>query len=439
MSNAILTLGLNTVWTVLTASMVFFMEGGFALLEAGFIRQKNQVSIIMKVLVDLIFGVLAFFVVGFGLMFGKDAHGLIGLSGFALSGHLSHLPATIPHAAYWLFQAAFAVAAVSIVSGAVAERMNFKAYLLYVIAMTAVIYPISGHWVWGQNGWLARLGMEDFAGSTVIHAMAGFSALVGAQMVGARIGRFDAKGRETAFAPSNLPLAAIGTFVLWFGWFGFNAGSTLNAEATDIAPIAMNTMLASVAGGGSAMLYTLFRHDRADIGATINGVLAGLVSITAGCAFVGPWAALLIGAASGVLMIAGTNWLERLRIDDPVGAVPVHGVCGMFGTLMVGLFAIKGGLFTTGHWHLLLAQFVGTVVVSLWGISMTFVTLKAIGLLVPLRVSQAEEEMGLDLAHHGTAASSVENPVRLLPIASSAKPLHASIRGESLLGRSTER
>ncbi len=437
MSNTAITLGLNTVWTVLTASMIFFMEGGFALLEAGFIRSKNHVSIIMKVLADLVFGVLAFFGVGFGLMFGKNLGGVIGSSGFFLSGQLMHLPTTIPHAAFWLFQAAFAVAAISIVSGAVAERMNFKAYLLYILVMTAVIYPVSGHWVWGSGGWLGKLGMEDFAGSTVIHAMAGFAALAGAQLIGPRIGKFGTGGRQFSFAPSNLPLAAIGTFILWFGWFGFNAGSTLNAEASDISQIAVNTLLASIAGGGSAMLYTLFRNNHADVGSTINGVLAGLVAITAGCAFVAPWAALLIGAAAGIVMIFGTVWLERLRIDDPVGAFPVHGLNGVFGTLMVGLFAIKGGLFTTGHWHLLLVQLLGTVVISIWGFGMTFVALKGIGVLVPLRVSEAEEEIGLDLSHHGTVAVYVENVRRSAP-AHGAKRLPASGRTGLLFEESAE-
>ncbi|QQE78785.1 ammonium transporter [Alicyclobacillus sp. SO9] len=408
MPNPSIVTGLNTTWVVLTASMIFFMEGGFALLEAGFIRSKNHVSIIMKVFADLIFGVFAYFLIGFGLMFGKSAFGLIGTSGFAMQGVLSHLPTTIPHQAFWLFQAAFTVAAVSIVSGAVAERMNFKAYVLYVLLMTAIIYPISGHWVWGNHGWLAQMGMKDFAGSTVIHAMAGFSAMVAASMIGARIGKFGTGEKPQAFAPSNLPLAAVGTFVLWFGWFGFNAGSTLNAQAADISQIAMNTLLASIAGGGAAMLYTLFREDKADIGATINGILAGLVAITAGCAFVGFWSALVIGAAAGVLMIWATGWVEKIGVDDPVGAVAVHGVNGVFGTVMVGLFAQTGGLLTTGHWHLLGVQLLGTVVVSLWGVGATFGSLKLINLFVPLRVSREEEEIGLDLSSHGTVATHVD-------------------------------
>lgn len=402
MTQPSLSIGLNTVWVVLTASMIFFMEGGFALLEAGFVRPKNQVSIIMKVMADLIFGALVYYVVGFGLMFGKDWLGSVGVTGFALTGSLAHLPTSIPHAAFWLFQAAFAVAAISIVSGSVAERMNFKAYILYILVMTAIIYPISGHWVWGTDGWLARLGMQDFAGSTVIHAMAGFACIAAALLVGPRIGKYDADGKPRSFAPSNLPLAAVGTFVLWFGWFGFNAGSTLNATDTRVATIAMNTLLASVAGGGAAMLYSLWKTDKADIGATINGVLAGLVAITAGCAFVPAWAALLIGTVSGLLMIWATGWVEHVRIDDPVGAIAVHGVGGVFGTLMVGLFSTSGGLLTSGNWHLLGVQALGTAAVSIWGFGATWGALKLIARFVPLRVTAVAEEQGLDISAHGT-------------------------------------
>jgi Amt family ammonium transporter len=404
MSPMTLSINLNTVWVVLTGAMVFFMEGGFALLEAGFIRSKNHVSIVMKVLADLMFGVLAYFVVGFGLMFGKDALGLVGTSGFALTGTLSQLAPTIPHAAFWFFQAAFTVAAVSIVSGAVAERMNFKAYLLYVLVMTAIIYPISGHWVWGAGGWLGQLGMEDFAGSAVIHAMAGFSALMAAQMVGARLGKYNPDGSANVFPPSNIPLAAVGTFILWFGWFGFNAGSTLDASSTIIAPIAVNTLLASVGGGGAALLYTLFHDGKADVGQTINGVLVGLVAITAGCAYVPAWSAIIIGAAAGVLMILATNWIDRLRVDDPVGAVAVHGVGGLFGTMMVGVFATHGGLLLSGSWRLLGVETLGAVVLSVWGMATTYGALKLIGWLVPLRVTSAEESKGLDLSQHSVGA-----------------------------------
>ncbi len=426
MAHPSLSVGLNTVWVVLTASMIFFMEGGFALLEAGFVRQKNQVSIIMKVFADLIFGALVYYLLGFGVMFGKDWNGIIGTSGFALTGALTSLPTTIPHPAFWLFHTAFAVAAVSIVSGAVAERMNFKAYILYIIVMVAVIYPISGHWVWGANGWLARLGMEDFAGSAVIHAMAGFACIAAASLVGPRRGKYDEHGNAVSFAPSNLPLAAIGTFVLWFGWFGFNAGSTLNAQDSAIGTIAMNTLLASVAGGASALLYGMFRTDKADVGATINGVLAGLVAITAGCAFVAPWAAILIGGVAGMLMIWATGWVEKARIDDPVGAIAVHGVNGVFGTLMVGVLAIRGGLVTTGSWHLLAVQGLGVAAVCAWGFAATWGALKVIGRFVPLRVSAADEETGLDISTHGTDIPHLEPGFLLsqMPVRERRRLLH---------------
>ncbi|WP_018130656.1 ammonium transporter [Effusibacillus pohliae] len=396
--------GMNTIWVVLTAAMIFFMEGGFALLEAGFVRAKNNISIIMKVFVDMVFGVLAFFAVGFGLMFGADRAGLIGTSGFGLSGSLEHLGLSIPPEAFWLFQAAFAVAAISIVSGAVAERMNFKAYILFTVVMTAVIYPLSGHWIWGTDGWLAKLGMKDFAGSAAIHAMAGFAALAAAVAVGARIGKFNEDGSANPIAPSNIPLAAVGTFVLWFGWFGFNAGSTLNATASNIGSIAMVTLLASAAGGASAMLYTLFKTGKADPAFTINGVLAGLVAITAGCAYVSLWSGLVIGALGGILMIWATGWVERAKVDDPVGAVAVHGFTGAFGAIAVGLFATEGGLLTTGSWKLFGVQALGTVAVSLWGYVATAGALKFIDQLVPIRVSVEEELTGLDLSYHGTAA-----------------------------------
>lgn len=399
-----LTIDLNTVWVVLTAAMIFFMEGGFALLEAGFVQSKNSMSIVMKVFVDLIVGVIAFYAVGFGLMFGKDHIGLIGLSDFFLHGRIQHLHLQIPLGAFWFFHAAFVVAAVSIVSGAVAERMNFKAYVLLTAIFTALIYPISGHWVWGSGGWLARLGMEDFAGSGVIHAMAGMAAFVAAAMVGPRAGKYREDGSANVIAPSNLPLAAIGTFVLWFGWFGFNAGSTLSATSGNIGHIVETTLLASVAGGAATMFYTLFRFGKADPGATINGILAGLVAITAGCAYVGSVSALIIGALSGFAMMWVTGLVDKIHVDDPVGAVAVHGAGGVVGVLAVGLFASHGGLLTTGSWHLLGVQSLGAVVLVGWGMLATFAGLKLVSLIVPLRVSKEDEAMGLDIASHGTVS-----------------------------------
>ncbi|MCD1260967.1 ammonium transporter [Paenibacillus athensensis] len=408
--------GLDTIWVVLTAAMILLMEGGFALLEAGFVRQKNAVSIIMKVFVDIAFGALIFYFVGFGLMYGKDAGGFIGTSGFFMGGDLTHIKLSISHETYWLFQCAFVIAVISIVSGAVAERINFRAYILYTVAMTALIYPIAGHWVWAVGGWLGKLGMVDFAGSAVIHALGGFSALAAAVIIGPRIGKFSPDGTANIVPPSNLPLASVGAFILWFGWFGFNSGSTLSATNSSIGHIAVTTMLAAAAGGATCILFTMFRYRKADPPMVINGSLAGLVGITAGCAFVSDVAAIIIGAVCGIAMVYATELLESKGIDDPVGAFPVHGISGSLGTIAVGLFAQPdavsegtSGLFYGGGWHLLGVQALGLVVVCIWGFALTWGFLKLINLIVPLRVSRDEELVGLDVGIHGVPAYSQED------------------------------
>ncbi|MEW9698125.1 ammonium transporter [Paenibacillus sp. SI8] len=407
--------GLDTIWVVLTAAMILLMEGGFALLEAGFVRQKNAVSIIMKVFVDITFGALIFYFVGFALMYGKDAGGLIGTTGFFMGGDLTHIHLTISHETYWLFQCAFVIAVISIVSGAVAERINFRAYILYTIAMTGIIYPIAGHWVWAVNGWLGQLGMIDFAGSAVIHALGGFSALAAAMMIGPRIGKFSSDGSANIVPPSNLPLASVGAFILWFGWFGFNSGSTLSATNTSIGHIAVTTMLAAASGSATCILFTMMRYRKSDPPMVINGALAGLVGITAGCAFVSDVAAIIIGAVCGIAMVFATEILEAKGIDDPVGAFPVHGISGSIGTLAVGLFAqpnaIKegtSGLFYGGGFELLGVQALGLVIVCVWGFILTWGFLKLINLIVPLRVSRDEELVGLDVGIHGVPAYSQE-------------------------------
>ncbi|WP_138493594.1 ammonium transporter [Paenibacillus pinistramenti] len=396
--------GMDTVWIVLSAAMILLMEGGFALLEAGFVRYKNSVNIIMKVFADITIGTLMFYILGFGLMYGKDAAGLIGSSGFMLRGDLGHLKLPVSLDTYWLFQAAFTIAVISIVSGAVAERINFRAYLLYILLMTGLIYPIAGHWAWG-GGWLTQLGLQDFAGSAVIHALGGFSALAAALIVGPRKGKFNASGISTIALPSNLPLASVGAFLLWFGWFGFNAGSTLSATDARIGHIALTTMLSAAAGGAVTLVYTLFRYQRSDAPSVINGSLAGLVGITAGCAFVSDGTAILVGAVSGMLMMAATSWLEARRIDDPVGAFPVHAVSGAWGTLAVGLFDTEKGLFYGGGAHLLGVQALGLVTLAAWGFAVTWVGLKLIGKLVPVRSTEEEEEIGLDISYHGIMAA----------------------------------
>lgn len=419
MDVAELSRGLDTIWVVLTAAMILLMEGGFALLEAGFVRQKNAVSIIMKVFVDIVFGALVFYFFGFAIMYGKDIGGLFGSSGFMLNGDLSHISLNISHETYWLFQCAFVIAVISIVSGAVAERIHFRAYILLTIAMTGLIYPLSGHWIWAVNGWLGKLGMIDFAGSAAIHALGGFAALAATLFIGPRIGKFSPDGKVNIVSPSNLPLASVGAFILWFGWFGFNAGSTLSATNASIGHIAVTTMLSAASGGAICILFTMFRYRKADPPMVINGSLAGLVGITAGCAFVSDGAAIWIGSICGIAMVLVTEYMERKQIDDPVGAFAVHGVSGSIGTLAVGLCAIPElsegvgngyyGLLYGGGWNLLGAQALGLVVIAIWGFGLTWAVLWLIRKAMPVRVSKDEELVGLDVGIHGVPAYSQEN------------------------------
>ncbi|MGG3625051.1 ammonium transporter [Bacillus gobiensis] len=394
---------LNTVWIVIAAAMVLFMEGGFSLLEAGFVRTKNAVNVTMKIFVDLTVGVLAFWLVGFGIMYGQDAFGLIGTTLFGSPEKIA-LSIELPSAAYVLFQIGFAVACISIVSGAVAERMNFKAYVLTAALICLIIYPLSGHWIWNSDGWLAQLGMKDFAGSAAIHAVGGFIAFAMAKLLGPRNGRFNSDGSANVFAPSNIPLASAGAFILWFGWFAFNAGSTLDASNTSLASIALNTMLAGASGGTAALFMTLKKFGKADPSMTINGVLAGLVAITAGCAFVSHLSAIVIGAIGGLIVIFATLLVDQLKVDDPVGAVAVHGFTGVFGTIAVGLFDTSEGLFTTGDASLLLIQVLGAAVVVVWGLVGGTIVAKVCEKTVGFRASEREEEEGLDMSYHGIPA-----------------------------------
>jgi Amt family ammonium transporter len=394
---------LNTVWTVLAAAMVLFMEGGFSLLEAGLVRTKNAVNVTMKIFVDLTIGALAFWLIGFGFMFGKDQFGLIGTSLFANPESIS-LSIDLPSAAFVLFQMGFAVACVSIVSGAVAERMNFKAYIVTVAIICMIIYPLSGHWIWNSDGWLAQLGMKDFAGSAAIHALGGFIALAMARKLGARKGRFNSDGSTNVFAPSNIPLASSGAFILWFGWFAFNAGSTLDASSSSLAPIAINTMLAGASGGSVALFMTMNKFGKADPSMTINGILSGLVAVTAGCAFVSQWGAIIIGAIAGLIVIYATLLIDHLKIDDPVGAVAVHGFNGVFGTIAVGLFDTSQGLLTTGDFSLIKIQILGAAVVVVFGLVAGTCIAKICEVTVGFRASEREEEEGLDMSYHGIPA-----------------------------------
>lgn len=393
----------NTIWVVLAAAMVLFMEGGFSLLEAGLVRTKNAVNVTMKIFVDLTIGALAFWLVGFGIMFGKDAFGLIGTNLFGAPENIS-LSLKLPSAAFVLFQIGFAVACISIISGAVAERMNFKAYVVTAALVSMIVYPLSGHWIWNSDGWLAKLGMKDFAGSAAIHAVGGFAAFAMAKLLGPRKGRFNSDGSVNVFAPSNIPLASAGAFILWFGWFAFNAGSTLDASNASLASIALNTMLAGASGGTTALFLTMRKYGKADPSMTINGVLSGLVAITAGCAFVSQWSAIVIGAISGIIVIYATLLVDSVKVDDPVGAVAVHGFNGVFGTIAVGLFDTTQGLLTTGHASLFAVQLLGAAVVIVWGLLGGVFMAKVCEKTVGFRATEREEEEGLDMAYHGIPA-----------------------------------
>ncbi len=394
---------LNTVWIVLAAAMVLLMEGGFSLLEAGFVRTKNAVNVTMKIFVDITIAALAYWIIGFGLMFGSNKFGLIGFSLFGAPQDIV-LSLDLPSSAFVLFQMGFAIACISIIFGAVAERMNFKAYIIIAALITMFIYPISGHWVWGDGGWLNNLGMKDFAGSAVIHAMGGFAALAIAWKLGPRRGRFNSDGGVNVFAPSNIPLASAGAFLLFFGWFAFNAGSTLDASDPALATIALNTMLASAAGGTSSLLFTLFKYGKADPSITINGALSGLVAVTAGCAYISQWSAILIGLIAGIIVIGATLFVDKIKIDDPVGAVAVHGFNGFFGIIALGLLDSQAGLLTTGETKLFLAQLLGAITISCWGFVGGLIVAKIAQVTVGLRASTKEEEEGLDMSYHGIPA-----------------------------------
>ena len=392
---------INTVWVALCAALIFFMEAGFALLEAGFIRAKNAMSIIAKVIIDITFGGIAFFVVGFGVAYGAS-NGWFA-SGFGIMEGDLGLGLTVSNKLFWFIQLGFAIAAISIVSGALAERMKLWSYAIMVVVFCGIMYPLVANWVWNPNGWLAVRGFNDFAGSAAVHAMGGFSALAAAIVLGPRIGKYSKEGNSNTIPGHNLPLASVGAFILWFGWFGFNPGSTLGAVGNWelIGDVVVNTFLASAAGGIATMFYTYFSYGKIDITMVINGILAGLVSITAGCNVVGPVSAIFIGFIAGVLVDVAVLFFDKMKVDDPVGAVAVHGVNGLFGTLAVGFFAIEGGLFFGGGFELLVTQFIGVSTIALFSFSFTIILMKVLKSAVGIRISNEEEEAGIDSVSFG--------------------------------------
>ena len=413
---------LDRAWLMLAAFLVFFMQAGFAMVESGFVRSKNTTNILMKNVLDCSVGAIAFFFVGWSFAYGASdsSNGFIGLGNFALNDFDDY--------SGWIFQFAFAATAATIVSGAMAERTKFGAYLFYSVFITAIIYPVVVHWAWDGNGWLTAFtddpiggnGYIDFAGSGVVHMVGGLAGLVGAIMVGPRLGKFGPKGEVNAIPGHNIAIATLGMFILWFGWYGFNPGSTLalSGGASELAArVAVTTTLAAGTGGVAAVLYTKFTTGVYDMGLTVNGVLGGLVGITAGCATVDPWASIVIGGIAAIVVILGVRLLDSLKIDDPVGAVSVHGFAGAWGVLAVGLFSSEAGVTSAGYadptqYGLLLGggveqigiQALGVAAIAGWTIVTAGALFGALRVMGQLRVSEDEEHRGLDLLEHGVDA-----------------------------------
>ena len=402
---------INIVWVFLGAVMVMLMQAGFAILEAGLTRQKNCNNVLMKNIMDFAIGSIIFLVVGFGLMFGESLGGIVGITGFIdpTTLNLSQFEA-LSQTVFIFFQTVFCATAATIVSGAMAERTKFSSYLIYTLVISLVIYPISGHWIWG-GGFLSKIGFIDYAGSTAVHSVGGWAALMGAVVLGPRMGKYNRDGSTNAIPGHNIMMATLGVFILWFCWFGFNPGSSLEA-AGYIGHIAMTTNLSACAGALVAMFLTWKKYGKPDVSMTLNGILAGLVAITAGCHIVSLYGAIAIGAVGGILVVYGCEILDqKLHVDDPVGAVGVHCLNGVWGTLAVGLFACNTpasegtlGLFFGGGTALLITQLIGVIIVAVWVCSMSFIMFTLIKKTVGLRVTPQEELAGLDLGEHGSEA-----------------------------------
>lgn len=399
----------NTIWVLLAAILVFFMQAGFAMVETGFTRAKNAGNIIMKNLMDFCLGTVLFWLIGFGLMFAGDNPIIGGLDPMVRGDYLAVTPDGVPVMVFLIFQIVFCATSATIVSGAMAERTKFSSYCIYSIVLSAIVYPISGHWIWG-GGWLAEMGFHDFAGSTAVHMVGGVAALIGAKILGPRIGKYDKDGNSKAIQGHSLTLGALGIFILWFGWFGFNGGSTVAASGDDtllsLGSIFITTNLAAAAATITVMIITWIRYKKPDVSMTLNGSLAGLVGITAGTDAVTPIGSAIIGIVSGIVVVYGIEFIDKkLKIDDPVGAVGVHGLCGAVGTIMVGLLAVDGGLFYGGGPSLLITQIVGVIVVMLWVTITMSITFTIIKNTIGLRVSEEEELEGLDVHEHGLASA----------------------------------
>ncbi|MBN2775812.1 MAG: ammonium transporter [Prolixibacteraceae bacterium] len=401
-----LQIGIDNMWLLVAAFLVMFMQPGFAMVEAGFTRAKNTANILMKNLMDFAVGSILFWIIGFTLMYGDSIGGLIGMPHlFFMSDGFGD---NYSDYADLFFQTVFAATAATIVSGAMAERTEFKAYLIFSIVITVFIYPISGHWTWG-GGWLSQLGFHDFAGSSIVHSVGAWVGLAGAALIGPRIGKYKKDGKPNAIPGHNLALGALGVFILWFGWFGFNPGSQLAAAGTDnavaIGHIAVTTNLAAAAGAITAMLVSWGRYKRPALSISLNGALAGLVAITAGCDAVSPVGAVIIGILAGFALPFAVEFFDKvLKIDDPVGAISVHGVSGALGTLAVGLFSTSEGLFYGGGAKLLGVQAIGVLTFFVWALGCGLILFTILKKAKVLRVSKRIEEEGLDVYEHGESA-----------------------------------
>ncbi len=401
-----LQIGIDNMWLLVAAFLVMFMQPGFAMVEAGFTRSKNTANILMKNLMDFSIGSILYWVIGFTIMYGDSIGGFIGKPDlFFMSEGFGD---NYSDYADLFFQTVFAATAATIVSGAMAERTEFKSYLIFSIVITVIIYPISGHWTWG-GGWLSQLGFHDFAGSSIVHSVGAWVGLAGASIIGPRIGKYGKDGKVNAIPGHNLALGALGVFILWFGWFGFNPGSQLAAAGTDnavaIGHIAVTTNLAAAAGAVTAMLVAWVRYKRPSLSISLNGALAGLVAITAGCDAVNPMGALFIGIIAGFILPFAVEFIDKvLKVDDPVGAISVHGVGGAFGTLAVGLFSTSEGLLYGGGAKLLGIQAIGVLAFFAWAFGLGLILFFILKKLNILRVSKRIEEEGLDVYEHGESA-----------------------------------
>ena len=395
----------NTIWVLLGAALVFFMQAGFSMCEAGFTRAKNTGNILMKNLMDFCIGTPAFWLFGFGIMFGSGT-ALFGWIDPMIMGDYSHiLPEGVPLWAFAIFQTVFCATSATIVSGAMAERTKFIAYCIYSAAISLIIYPVSGHWIWG-GGWLAQLGVHDFAGSTAVHMVGGVCSVIGAAILGPRIGKYDKKGNPRAILGHNLTFAALGVFILWFCWFGFNGASTVSMDSDDSIASAglifFNTNLSAAIACCTTLIFTWIRYGKPDVSMTYNAALAGLVGITAGCDAVSPLGAAIMGIVFGIMIVLSVEFFDKkAKIDDPVGAISVHGVCGALGTIMTGLFATEGGVFYGGGFQFFGVQCLGVVTVAAYVAVIITIVFLFIKHTIGLRVSREEEVTGLDVSEHG--------------------------------------